>query len=299
MIARPLILVIAFVSVPIGAVLSWRATTRKQEAVSQLATVIASTQSTRDAVRALDARIAETRRSIAEVGTAQSRPPDAATARPAAVPPLVRTIVQPRPDSLSAGQQASRVVRFREGLVFDYFPLYRSRSWSREQIARFEDILTAHEGRTNDILATAQASKLSRNDPAIAPLRREEDERFKAELTAAFGDDGRRAIEDYQARAPERRIVNAVVGAAALTASPLTPPQVQQFIAAVRAHDLARRREQADAWDAVVAQTAPFLDPIQTAELQAQAMIGKSEGPTMGLIRMIEAHQKAKTAPTK
>jgi hypothetical protein len=240
--------------------------------------------------KALEARIAgllqqraNVERAMADAATQPAAPTEP---RPPAAPAAGPAVFQP-------AQQAAAVKRFKARLPLDYYALYRANGWSAEQIEKFEEALVEHDGRRRDLMSAASERKLASNDPAIATLRREEDERFDAALREAVGEEGLQRFKSFQADAPERRRVGELVGALALTPSPLSPSQTQQLGEAFKTNRVARGGG-ADGWDAVLAQARTYLDATQWAELEAQAHSSQIDAAMSELSRLAQAAEKAK-----
>ena len=181
------------------------------------------------------------------------------------------------------------VKRFRAGLLLRYGSFYRAQSLSPEQIARFEELLSDQEGRRRDLAATATARGLPPSDPAIATLRRENTERFKAEQIALLGEAGYAQLQEFNRDQAKRSIVAQLVSDLALSPTPLSSAQARQLndtldelkFKGVPGADRSQ-------WDAVLARVKDFLAPAQLAELQFQAAKSQRQVAMDELSQMID-----------
>lgn len=249
-----------------AAVVAWRA----RQASGDLDDAIAAVQRQRviedGRAQELQQKIAATttRRTELEAELKRLRAAPAATRSKSDPPPRPSARARNSPE-----QQALAQKRFRAGLIFENLAFYRTAGLDEKQIARFEDILTEHQGRERDVQATQNERRLSPKDPALVALRAEETARFEGELKDLLGEDGRKRFDEYQRNAVERRAVSELVSNLALTPTPLSPEQGRQFAATLKEVGFRERKGDLTMWNDLAARSQAFLSPPQLAELQA------------------------------
>jgi hypothetical protein len=189
-------------------------------------------------------------------------------------------------------QQAAAVQRFKAGLLFENFPFYRTMALDEKKTARLEDILAEHQGRVRDLQLTVQERGLTRSDPAVAALQREETERFENELGDLLGEEGRKQFAAFQSGAADRRALAEVAGNLALTAEPLTAAQAQQLKALFQEVRFRSRRAEPVMWDELLQRSQGFLSSGQTAELRAMGINSQRENAMNALSKLVERARK-------
>jgi hypothetical protein len=277
-----------------GAIVSWRAGQERRAIAIEIEAVVRDTRSAERSAQLLEAQsggAAQSSGSLAGARSSSASGPEEAAKRAAMIAALQKRFEH---NPMDPAQQAASLRSFKEGLMLNYYALYRALGWNAAQIEKFEEILSAHEARDSDVRVTAVADKLGLSDPAIAQLRREETERFQAEIRSQFGGEALQKFEDYKGRFYERHVIGDLVGALSLGTSPLNPSQTQRIIAIVRETGALQRGASPALWDTVVERASGFLEPAQLEELRVRATAEKSAVRMTELSQMLDADTKAK-----
>jgi hypothetical protein len=158
-------------------------------------------------------------------------------------------------------------------------PLYAQLGLSPDQIARFEQRLSAASEATMDIMAASQAKGLAPNDPAVMQLANQERAAFLEDARGILGDAGLREYQNYDRAYGAREAVTALLGNMLAIQAPLSADQVNQLTQIVANRSVGYQqggrvsgRGQDVAWRDVVADASPLLSPPQLDVLRAAAV---------------------------
>ncbi len=197
------------------------------------------------------------------------------------------------PTSNDPQRQAAQLKSYRSGLFLGYLAFYRAQGLGEAEVARLEELLTEHEAARLDLLAAAREKGLAMKDPAVATLRRQEDERYQSELMKLLGDDGAKKLADYQAAGAVRNAVGQLAGTLVMTPEPLTATQARQLAAVFQ--ELGYREHRADPamWNTILDRSAGFLTARQKTELRAQGESEQGSNAFQELTNLIERANKS------
>jgi hypothetical protein len=163
---------------------------------------------------------------------------------------------------------------YRANLGQGFGLFYRTMGLSADQIEQFESSLSKHEESRMDLLATAASQGLGDADPAIAELRKQQDDQLQADQTALLGDAGNHQLQDFNREQAAQGIVN---GAAisSLDTEPYSGAQAAQLLQILaNANTSFQQGKSFDAktvdWDSAITQAAAILSPAQLNALNAQ-----------------------------
>lgn len=296
MTAKPALTVL-FGAIAIAA--SWFAW-REFRAAGEARATLAREAQVRAALQGELARAAEHNRFLArhraelEARTRQPGSPAAPAAehrRPALTPEAgmwVKIALDPRLQNLE-------VKRTRAYLALQYGEFFHARHWRSDQIAQFEDLLTAHDAQRRDIVAAAVAMGLQREDPEIAALLDDDKKRQEADVAALLGPEANRQLEDFRQGEAARNVAGELASELLFTASPLSTQQSAQLVQvlqATRSADPATSGATAPGgigWEAALKQAAAFLSPAQQAEFESTVAGARYREAQNQVMKMITA----------
>lgn len=213
-----------------------------------------------------------------EVRERQRRQAAIAAARPSNAKKAGRTQINTLPTLLSSHPKLlDQFLRsYRASLSQRLLVYYQMAGLSPAQIASFEALATKHQAEATNLAAAAAAEGLDQSDPAIAALRQQQDEQFRADQIALLGDAGYRQLLDFNRSAKALDLVNGAAQLAADPADAYTSTQAEQLMQIVA--NASPQYQQGGAvdttsvdWDRVLAQAAPILSPPQLDALRTQA----------------------------
>jgi hypothetical protein len=175
-------------------------------------------------------------------------------------------------EEAAAWQQQRRVRILHAWLALRNAALYAKLGLSPEQISKYEDIVTNHFLRMQDIAESAQSQKILRTDPVIVQMENEENQQYMQEMTQNLDPAEGQAIAAFEKLSPARALVNAVAGNMYYTDDPLTPQQADQLtqiLANNSAHYVGGRHVDMKDLDMATAltQAQAVLSPAQLAAL--------------------------------
>ncbi|HUR58362.1 MAG TPA: sigma-70 family RNA polymerase sigma factor [Opitutaceae bacterium] len=166
----------------------------------------------------------------------------------------------------------------RASFALRFGPLYSRLNLSPEQVARFEQRLTAASETSLDLMAASVAKGLSPQDPAVQRLGADEKSKFEADVRQLLGEAGFREYQNYERSQPARESVSQLLGNLTAIGAPLTADQMNQLTQIVANHSPAYQQgarvkgTAADVrWNEVVTDAQNLLSPAQLGVLRAAA----------------------------
>jgi hypothetical protein len=168
---------------------------------------------------------------------------------------------------------ALELASYRGALGERYAPLYQTLGLSPALIARFEDLMTAHQKETYALAEAAQLNGLSFSDPVITLLLREEDDEFHTAQLAVLGSAGFQQLQQFDRLLPAQSFVDAVQLNTGYPPEPMDGAQAQKLLV-ILAHASSSYQNGgfthvADVdWNAVLEQAQGILSPAQLEALR-------------------------------
>ncbi len=169
---------------------------------------------------------------------------------------------------------------FRAQLRSEYGAVYQKLGASPEKIEKFEALATAHEADIRDLRAAADSQGLSQDDPGIAAMRQQINQRFKADLIADLGVSAKLVNQEQKEMQtvyrPMQDMAENLGEASASAQAPMTQAQSNQLMQLMAGstpefqEGKAAKAKSID-WNAVLAQAPSFLSPEQVEAIRQQA----------------------------
>jgi hypothetical protein len=188
-----------------------------------------------------------------------------------------------------------------------YGPLWQRLQLSPAEIEHFRDLFIARDEQQDDLLAAARAKAGTMNDPAVAQLRSEMENRHRTALRELLGEARFRDYQDYERMAPLRETVGAWIGGAAVAGLSFTREQAEQLthtLAAASADYTKGGWGNAATvdWSAVRAQARTFLSEAQiefvlTNEVRGRGAGGRFLPQFHHLVREAQQAERSPAAP--
>ncbi|MDO8539710.1 MAG: hypothetical protein Q7S40_04655 [Opitutaceae bacterium] len=295
----------------IGAIVAWHSHRTTQQFDSEIAALVQRRAALAKTALRLEGEIAasQSQRAELEATIDQSR------ARPRSVanvagPASARAAGSPRSNP---ELHARALETLKTGLPQKYAAFYRALGLTPAQTAKFEALLIEHEGRRRDIMAAETAVRIDSAtaktreaitldgrrvqvlvDPAIATLRRDEDMRFKTELTSLLGESGNARLEAFDQTAESRGVVTELVRNLSLGSAPLSVEQGTQLFAILQdVNYRAKIAPEHNRWDEILQRTRPLLAPTQAEEFEALITRLRRDAARNPLHRAVQEGRKA------
>lgn len=165
---------------------------------------------------------------------------------------------------------------FKANLAPSYQSLYTKAHLSPQQIDNFEEFMTEAEQDRLDLLAAAKTQGLAANDPALAQMRQQADEKLQSAQKEILGDAGYQELQRFNRQRPLRNFTASLAGLVAQSGEPLAAPQCDQLldILSSTSHQyLTGGRAELMTVDPkiVIQEAKPILTQVQFSALQANA----------------------------
>lgn len=190
-----------------------------------------------------------------------------------------------------------RAKRRQAELYFRYAAFFHSRGMTPERIEQFKTVKTEHWLRREDINFAAETQSLARNDPAIAQLLAQEEDRFQAELKDVLGAQGLSALDAFEKSDRERMSVDRLTAVLSDTPNPISRQQAEELTEALLAARVPRstnpNETQID-WAAAEIRARSILSPTQMTEFHSATRITRRSEALSQIFDLYIAWRKAK-----
>jgi hypothetical protein len=191
---------------------------------------------------------------------------DVRTHRPAAKPSWLELIrSDPKIQNLFLAYQ-------RTGLTIEYGPLIHDLKLSPEQAAKFIDNVMRHREEGTDLETARLAKGLEEDDPAIAALRKEQQEAYDKSQRTVLGDDGIKQFKRNEEEKMAQLMVNDIAGGGIVAGVEFSREQIQRLTTVVS--DASRNPRHQTDWDRVDDQARAFLNPQQLEYIKTAEVLG-------------------------
>ena len=161
-----------------------------------------------------------------------------------------------------------------------YDRLWNRMGLSSAQIEQVFAILMRDDENEMDLAMTANALKLSSDDPSLRQFRGEENTVTRAALESALGSQGYQTLQDYNRALTVQSAAEDVASLTAASGSPMTGAQTEQLTqvlaeASASYRNGGRPNWISTDWEQVLSKAPLFLTPPQVTALQAKAQQAK------------------------
>jgi hypothetical protein len=160
-----------------------------------------------------------------------------------------------------------------------FAPLFRKLALPPDEVARFLAICTDFEERAVSLRAAAKSERVSQDDAAFAAALKAAAAQRTAALRDLVGPDGLRQVQEFERTYWIRdEVLSPLAGDLVFTPEPLGAAQADQLLRLVDAATVGPASGFMDTavnWDAVAAQSRPFLSNRQLVGLNALASMRK------------------------
>jgi hypothetical protein len=172
---------------------------------------------------------------------------------------------------------------YRAGLSQRFGPFYQDLHLSRDQIEKFEDLMTSSAEDAADLRATVVSPGMTDSAPEISALQKWNDDQLRDAQITLLGEDGYQRLVQFNREQPVQAIANGVASFVALTPTPLTYSQSGQLMKILADADSQYQSGgPADAdvtkidWSQALAQAKGILTPSQFAALKIESEMARS-----------------------
>ena len=165
-------------------------------------------------------------------------------------------------------RRAQEATRFKATLRTRYFGLYVTLGLGPEQIARFENLMTERNSRSDDIRLAASALRMEPTHPDIVRLLEQETKDLQVLQLELLGAEKFAVLTEYGTTEPERRLAAQVAGGLLFSSAPLSVEQKQRLIQVlIDCRDMEGTRGNTVNGPRAMAEARAFLSSAQLDEL--------------------------------
>lgn len=173
--------------------------------------------------------------------------------------------------ALDTKNQALELQQFRTKLPIQYGLFYRAAGLSTDQIEKFEDLLTEHQGYQIDLRAATSAMGLNASSPEVIALSEADNDRLRTDERELLGDAAYGQLEKFIQTQQQREIVDDLKHCFMFSPTPLSAEQISKLSALLPAGESGKASSPATFGgvdlDKLRTAAAEFLSAPQLAQL--------------------------------